>query len=193
MKQIFITALAAMAILTSCNQANVTSSQSSTTAELADSCAKQTSDMAYINVDLVLSQSELYVKEGTALQAKSQKAQESWARREKSFQSEASKLQEKYQKGLITTANAQKEQESIETRIKNYQSSAQKEAQQLEEENMVFTNRAQDLIVRAVKSINATGNYKMIVNASAVIDADSTLDISVQVLDEMNKIYASEL
>lgn len=60
----------------------------------------------------------------------------------------------------------------------SYQSNAQKEAQTLDEENYVFTNRAQDLLHRAVQEINSGKKYKLILNASALIDADTTLNIT---------------
>ena len=105
---------------------------------------------------------------------------------------EAAKLQEKYQKGLITTNDAQAQQESIQKRVAAYQNSAQKEAQTLDEENFVFTNRAQDLLQRAVEEINADGKYKLIINASALIDADTTLNITPAVLAKVNELYAAD-
>ena len=101
-------------------------------------------------------------------------------------------MQEKYQKGLITTADAQKQQESIEKKISNYQTSAQKEAETLDEENYVFSNRTQDLILRAIQSINADKKYKMVVNSTALLDADPSLDISDAVLAKVNELYAAE-
>ena len=73
-----------------------------------------------------------------------------------------------------------------------YQSSAQKEAQALDEENFVFTNRAQDLLHRAVQDINADKKYKMIVNSTALIDADTTLNITPAVLAKVNELYAAD-
>ncbi|MDE6069629.1 MAG: OmpH family outer membrane protein [Alistipes sp.] len=150
------------------------------------------SDIAYVQVEAVLAESDLYKSEGVALQEKTQKAQNSWAQREKNLQAEAAKLQEKYQKGLITTSDAQAQQESIQKRVAAYQNSAQKEAQALEEENFVFSNRAQDLLQRAVDEINADGKYKLIINASALIDADTTLNITPAVLAKVNELYAAD-
>lgn len=147
-------------------------------------------DIAYVQVDAVLAQCDLYKNEGTALQAKTEKAQKGWAQREQSLQAEAAQLQEKYEKGLITTRDAQAQQESIQKKIASYQANAQKEAQSLDEENYVFTNRAQDLLQRAVQEINADKKYKMIVNASALIDADTTLNITAIVLAKVNELYA---
>ena len=107
-------------------------------------------------------------------------------------QVEAAQLQEKYQKGLITTNDAQAQQQSIEKRVASYQSSAQKEAQALDEENYVFTNRAQDLLHRAVQEINGDKKYKLIINATALIDADSTLNITPAVLAKVNELYAAD-
>lgn len=56
----------------------------------------------------------------------------------------------------------------------------------------MFTNRAQDLLHRAVQEINADKRYKLIVNASALIDADTTLDITAAVLAKVNELYAAD-
>ena len=101
-------------------------------------------------------------------------------------------MQEKYQKGLITSRDAQSQQESIQKRAESYQANAQKEAQTLDEENYVFTNRAQDLLQRAVQEINAGKKYKLIINATALIDADTTLNITPAVLAKVNELYAAD-
>ncbi|WP_300749429.1 OmpH family outer membrane protein [uncultured Alistipes sp.] len=149
-------------------------------------------DIVYVQVEAVLAQSDLFKTEGATLQEKTKKAQESWAKKEQNLQAKAAQLQEKYQKGLITTANAQAEQEKIQQQIANYQSAAQKEAQTLDEENFVFTNRAQDLIHRAVQEINADKKYKFILNATALVDADTLLDITPAVLAKVNELYAAD-
>jgi outer membrane protein len=148
--------------------------------------------LAYVRVEYVLAESEIYKTEGVALQEKTQKAQNSWAQKEKNLQNEAAQLQEKYQKGLITTADAQKQSQSIEQRVANYQNNTQKEAQKLDEENFVLSNRTQDLLMRAIKEVNADKKYKMVFNASALVDAVDALDISEAVLAKINELYAAE-
>ena len=187
MKKMLFTGLAAVLAMTACG----TRSTEPATEE-AVSREVGASDIAYVQVEAVLAQCDLYQNEGVALQEKTQKAQKSWAQREKNPQAEAAQLQEKYQKGLITTADAQAQQQNIEKRAAALQSSAQKEAQTLDEENYVFTNRAQDLLQRAVQEINADKRYKLIVNASALIDADSTLNITPAVLAKVNELYAAD-
>lgn len=190
MKKILFTALVATLTLAGCADRQAASAP--VESETPEAYPAGSGEIAYVQVEAVLAQSDLYLNEGTALQQKTEKAQKSWAQKEKNLQYEAAQLQEKYQKGLITTADAQATQKSIEQRVAAYQNSAQKEAQTLEEENYVFTNRAQDLLQRAVKAINGDKRYKLIINASALIDADTTLNITPAVLAEVNRLYAED-
>ena len=190
MKKMLLPALTAALVLTACGTKSA--DQAENTAETAETRQVMPSDIAYVQVEAVLAQCDLYQTEGVALQEKTQKAQKSWAQREKSLQAEAAQLQEKYEKGLITSRDAQAQQESIQKRVASYQANAQKEAQTLDEENFVFSNRAQDLLQRAVKEINADGKYKLIINASALIDADTTLNITPAVLAKVNELYAAD-
>ncbi len=192
MKKFFFPVLAAALVLTACGTKTTETSAEAAATETATAQQVGTGDIAYVQVEAVLAQCDLFLTEGKALQEKTEKAQKSWAQREQNLQAEAAQLQEKYQKGLITTRDAQATQESIQKRVASYQANAQKEAQSLDEENYVFTNRAQDLRHRAVQEINADKRYKLIVNASALIDADTTLDITAAVLAKVNELYAAD-
>ena len=189
MKKTLFPALAAALVLAACG--TKTAEQ---TGDAAEAVAQQviSSDIAYVQVEAVLAQCDLYKTEGVALQEKTEKAQKSWAQREKGLQAEAAQLQEKYQKGLITSRDAQTQQENIQKKAESYRANAQKEAQTLDEENYVFTNRAQDLLQRAVQEINADKKYKLIINATALIDADTTLNITPTVLAKVNELYAAD-
>ena len=192
MKKFFFPVLAAALVLTACGTKTTETSAEAAATETATAQQVGTGDIAYVQVEAVLAQCDLFLTEGKALQEKTEKAQKSWAQREQNLQAEAAQLQEKYQKGLITTRDAQATQESIQKRVASYQANAQKEAQSLDEENYVFTNRAQDLLHRALQDITADKRYKLIVNASALIDADTTLDITAAVLAKVNELYAAD-
>lgn len=188
MKKVILSAMVAALGFASCADKGTTE-----TAEVAQEVqAVVSGDIAYVQVDAVLAQCDLFLNEGAALKEKTEKAQKSWAQKEQGLQYEAAQLQEKYQKGLITTNDAQAQQASIEKRAAAYQNSAQKEAQTLDEENYVFTNRAQDLLQRAVTAINSEKKYKLIVNATALLDADTTLNITPAVLAKVNEFYAAD-
>ena len=188
MKKMLFTALVAACAMTACG------TKTTETAAAAEEATREigSSDIAYVQVEAVLAQCDLFLNEGKALQEKTQKAQKSWAQREQNLQAEVAQLQEKFQKGLITSRDAQAQQESIQKKVASYQSNAQKEAQTLDEENYVFTNRAQDLIHRAVQELNADKKYKLILNATSLVDADSLLDITPLVLAKVNELYAAD-
>ena len=101
-------------------------------------------------------------------------------------------LAEKYQKGLITTRNAQEQEQKLQERAVSMQTAAQKEGKELEEENIVFQNRVNDLLMRAIQEINADKKYKMIVAATALLDADESLNLTEKVLAKVNELYQAE-
>ena len=187
MKKIFIAALAVLAVA-SCTE-------NKKNAEVVEQTATEvvaSGDLAFVNVDYVFAESDIFKSEGIALRDKTEKAQKSWAQKEQRLQNEIVQLQEKYQKGLITTRDAQEKEQELQRRAANYQTSAQSEAKNLEEENIVFQNRMNDLLGRAIQEINADGAYKMIVNASALLDADQSLDITQTVLAKVNELYKAD-
>ena len=187
MKKLLFAALALIA-LAGCKEAK----KSAETAADEQKTEVTASDVAYVSVEAVLSKSDIYQSEGVALRDKTEKTQNSWAQKEKNIQSEITALQEKYQKGLITTRDAEQKQNELQKRVANYQTAAQNEAKNLEEENVVFQNRMNDLLARAIEEINADKRYKMIINASALLDADDSLDITDTVLAKVNELYKAD-
>ena len=187
MKRIFIAALAFLAIV-GCkeNKQNAETTEQTATEVVAEG------DLAFVNVDYVLAESDIFKTEGIALRDKTEKTQQKWAKKEQNLQNEINQLAEKYQKGLITTRNAQEKEQELQKRAASMQSAAQKEGKELEEESIVFQNRMNDLMMRAIQEINADKKYKMIVAATALLDADESLNLTEQVLAKVNELYKAE-
>ena len=189
MKKVFIATLAVLA-LASCNKEAKEKSAEST--EVATE-AVAASDVAYVDVDQVVADSEIFKTEGKALQEKTEKTQQKLATRERNLNNEMQQLNEKYQKGLITTRDAEEKMQELQKRGTSLQSSAQKSMKELEEENFVFQNRIKDLISRSLKSINEERKFKMIFNKNmALLEADKSLDITNEVLAKVNELYKEE-
>ena len=187
MKRFFIVALAFLAFV-GCKE----NKQSAETTEQTATEVVAGGDLAFVNVDYVLAESEIFKTEGIALRDKTEKAQQKWAKKEQNLQNEINQLAEKYQKGLITTRNAQEKEQELQKQAASMQSAAQKEGKELEEESIVFQNRMNDLLMRAVQEINAGKKYKMIVAATALLDADESLNLTEQVLAKVNELYKAE-
>ena len=187
MKKVLFAALA-LVFAASCNNAPKT-----TATDAAEAKTEVTSaDIVFVRPEAVFAESEIFKTEGVALQAKNEKTQKALAEKEQKLQNEMVQLQEKYQKGLITTIEAQRKEQDLQKRAAEYQESAQKQLRALEEENIVFQNRMADLMQRAIREINAEGAYKMIVNATALLDASEQLDITSIVLTKVDEIYAAD-
>lgn len=193
MKKVLV-AVAALAVLAGCKNGQTANANDAGAAVEGQETAVETvvGDIVFVQLETVLTECELYKTEGVALRDKTEKAQNSWAQKERNLQNEMAQLQEKYQKGLITTRDAQQKEQELQKRAENYQTSVQNEAKNLEEENIVFNNRLNDLIQRAVADINSARTYKMIVNGSALLDADPALDITQTVLAKVNELYAAD-
>lgn len=186
MKRIFIVALAVLAFA-GCKENKKGAEVEQTATEVVAQ-----GDLAFVNVDYVLAESNIFKSEGIALRDKTEKAQQKWMKKEQNLQNEMQQLAEKYQKGLITTRSAQEKEQELQKRAASLQSAAQKEGKELEEENIVFQNRLNDLIMRAIQDINADKKYKMILQATSLLDADESLNISEAVLAKVNELYAAE-
>ena len=52
--------------------------------------------------------------------------------------------------------------------------------------------RFEGVIHRAVQELNADKKYKLILNATSLVDADSLLDITPLVLAKVNELYAAD-
>lgn len=187
MKKIFIAALAFLAFAGCKEEKKSAEVVEQTVTEVATA-----SDLAYVNVDYVLAESDIFKSEGIALRDKTEKTQQKWAKKEQDLQNEINQLAEKYQKGLITTRNAQEKEQELQKRAASMQTAAQKEGKELEEESIVFQNRMNDLLMRAIQQLNADKKYKMIVQASALLDASESLDITSLVLNKVNELYKNE-
>lgn len=188
MKKTLLVALMAVALVACKNEEK----KAENTAEQNAVESVASGDIAYVNVEMVLAESDIFKIEGVALRTKTEKTSEKWAKKEQNLQNEINQLAEKYQKGLITTRDAQAKEQELQKRAQQFQTAAQKEGKELEEENIVFQNRMNDLIMRAVAEVNKDKRFKMIVQATALLDADESLDLSNEVLAKVNELYKSE-
>ena len=222
MKKSLLSILAMSLMMVSCgetksqNTAEANASETEVTEVNGVECVAS-GDVVFVDLDYIMASSKFNATEGVALETKMQefqqksiKAQEGWKKKEQNLsyeynklQSDASKLEQEYAKGLITTLNAQKKQEemqtkatSIQNRMNNLQSTVQKETaelakeeQNLNEEYMVLMNRFRDLVKKAIDEINADRRYKMIINAVSVVDANPELNISDLVLERVDALY----
>ena len=214
MKKTFIAALAFLALARCANKnekgeatENIANEPTTEVAEVkSENLVAPKGDYVFVDVAYAISNSEIVKTEGAALEEKGKKLEEKgrkleekFAKQEQGLQYASQQLNEKYQKGLITTRDAQAEQEKLQNGMVSLQASFKKEGEafqkemgEFQEEMVVFNNRVNDLIMRAVQEINADKKYKMVVNSTAVLDFDKNLDITSLVLSKVNELYKAD-
>jgi outer membrane protein len=199
MKRTFIAALAFLA-LASCGEKKTAENTTENEVAIENPVEETTKenvtpegDYVFVDVAYVISESDIVKNEGKALEEKGKKLEDKFAKNEQSLQYQMKQLNEKAQKGLITSRDYNAEGEKLQKNMAYLQQQAQKEGAEFQEEMMVFNNRVQDIIRRAVQQINADKKYKMVINLNnALIDFDSSLDITSAVLAKVNELYKSE-
>ena len=151
--------------------------------------------IVYIDLDRILMDYDMANDLRSVVETKAQNIQAEVNR----VQGEAAKLQEKYQKGLITTADFQQQGQALETRMQkaqtnyeNLQANYQKDAAAMQEELNVLNHRIANYISQAVEELNADGRYKMIIDATMLVHASPELDMTPAVLAKVNELYAAE-
>ncbi|MFI3318205.1 MAG: OmpH family outer membrane protein [Rikenellaceae bacterium] len=149
-------------------------------------------DVVYVNVDEVLASSDIFLKEGIALQQRLEGKQAEWQRRQNELQAEAISLQDRYQRGLLSSSAAQSEQQKLESRVVDYQHNYEQESRIMDQQSVELTQRMQQMLQSATREVNSDGRYRLILDSSVLLDADTTLNISGAVLSRLNAIYAKE-
>ena len=132
-------------------------------AENAPAQAVGSSDIAFVQVEAVLAQSDLFQSEGAALQEKTKKAQEGWAKKGArsaiegcTVAGEVSERIDYYGQRAIRTGEDPAADRQLSVRC------PEGRRRRSTRRTYVFTNRAQDLIHRAVQELNADKKYKLI-------------------------------
>lgn len=187
--------LVSLAFAASCGTGNAPQ-QTTVDSSAVSTVSASNGKIAYVRMDSLMSGYGLYIDLGGDFAKKQQKAQKELESKARALENEARDFSEKAQKGLITSYQAQKKQEELakkEQQIRVYQESKLRE---LSEEEAVLTGKIAESIMDYLKEYNEEKKYSMILQSMAgnpVILADPALDITAEVLAELNKRYEATL
>ena len=153
------------------------------------------SQIAYINLDSLTSKYDMYHDLRSEYETKVNKAQSDVNSRGRRLEKDVADFQEKIQKGLVTRAQAAQMEEDLGRRQQSFLAAREKSMQDLAEEEQVLLNRIHYSIVDFLAEFNHDHRYAMILSTTAggpILNANPALDITSQVVAELNKKYASE-
>lgn len=153
------------------------------------------SGIAYVNVDTLIFNFDMFFDRRNELMDKQQKAENELNTKARQYETKARDYQEKVSKGLVTRATAaemeqsllQQQQELVDLRD-NLQAT-------LMEEEQVMNRQILEYITSFLENHKSDYNYQYILGKSfggQVLYGDTSLDITAQVLDAINKQYQAE-
>ena len=146
--------------------------------------------IAFFDLEAVLAGSDYANELRSAVEAEGEKVQKELQRRQQKLETRSRDLQERYNKGLLTTVSAQAEQKKLENSAAEFQKWAQeKEAAMMEEQQKMMAELA-DMIKTYVAKYNETKGYTMILSNSAgmpVVIAEASMDITEDNITGLNE------
>lgn len=182
--------VASVALFLSCN------TDTKGTEATADSTTEATIDysgkIAYLRMDSLMRGYGMYIDLSDEFTKKGQQVEAELTQKGRALEREAASYQEKAQKGLITRFEGQTIEADLQKKnqaVMQYRDEMMREMQQQE---AVITAQISDEIMTYLKEYNQDKKFSLILQTTAgnpVILADPALDITGDVLAELNKRY----
>lgn len=152
--------------------------------------------IVYIQIDSLLNDFNFCQELQADFEEKAKIVSDDLQKKGRQFDKDVSDFQNKVQKGLITRTQAEKQQAQLAKRQQELEQYGQQKQMELQEENQVMLNRVIDAIKTFLITYNQAHEYAMIITTDSrtntIIEADSSLDITKDVVEGLNLEYASK-
>lgn len=164
----------------------------------ADSLANFTSQLqyngaiAFIRMDTLMTSYGMYIDMSDEFGTKQKKAEADLNGRGRALEREAAEFQEKVQKGLLTRFQATSMEENLQKKQQGIMAYHDRVMGELAQQEQEMTSKISASILEYVKEYNVDKKYSMILTTnggSPVLVADPNLDITSEILTELNKRY----
>ncbi len=185
---ILVAAATGIILLTS-DKDSATASTSESTSETA---AAAKGDIVYIQLDRILQEYDMANDLRSVVETKVQNIQAEVDRRGKKLETDVNDFQEKLNKGLMTRSVAEVQSEKLRQQEADFNNYANQKQNEIMEEQTVMMNQLADAIKTFLDKYNEDKKYAMILTnqgGAPVITADTTLDITDDVLMKLNEEY----
>jgi len=151
--------------------------------------------IAYINIDTMLVQMEMYKDLQTVLVKKQKELEGTFGAKYKSFEKNVTDLQAKVNKGLLTRAEAEQQNQQLANDQMQLENLNTTYTQQLQEEGIVSNRKVIDYIMEYLKEYTAGKNIKFVFSyafGGNLIYMDRSFDITNDILTGINQKYLAE-
>ncbi len=177
-----IAAAATIIFSSACNKGTTTPTQNS-----AQPAAL--SEIAYVNIDSLLDQYDMYNDLRTQLMAKQQKMEQELQTKGKSLERKALELQQNYEKRLVTPTRAQEIQQNLAAEQQRLLQQRDQGAMELADDERRIMSMVSDSVQNYIKEYNADNRFKLIINKAGLLYGDKSLDITEPIIKALNDRY----
>ncbi len=152
--------------------------------------------IVFIQMDSIQVKYGKFIDLNADFQKKQTQAQSELQSRAKKLQSEVTDFQQKVQSGQMTEYQARIRQEELQKKNAEFENYSNKIANDLAQEQMVISNQLSQELEDFLVEFNSERHYSMILQSTGrmpVALADPSLDITNDIIAELNKRYEAEL
>lgn len=152
--------------------------------------------IAFVRMDSLMRGYGMYIDMSDAFGKKQQKIQNELTNKGRGLERDAMEYQEKAQKGLITPYQAKTTEEGLQKKQQEIVAYRDRVLGELSEEEGVMSAEIYQTVMEYLTEYNADKGYSMILQTSGgnpVLIGDPKLDITNEVLSELNKRYEVKL
>lgn len=192
MKKLILVASAVALFATACQQ--TPSEASAPAASSASVAAIASGEIAYFNIDSLVSGYNMYTELRSEFEAKAQKADSEVTTKARALETQIASYQEKVQKGLVTRAQAAELEQSLGTQQQEFVQYRDQLVSELAEQEQVMLNNIQHSIMEYISEFNSDYRYGMIIstsNSGPVYSANPSLNITADILSGLNAKYSA--
>ena len=166
-----------------------------TTEEQSEKPVSTASGIAFVEIDSIIFNFEMYYDKRDELMDKQQKAETELNSKASQYERNARDFQEKVNKGLVTRATAAEMEQDLLQQQQDLMNLRDNLQTDLIEEEQVMNSQIIEYITSFLEENKSEYNYQYILGKSfrgQVLYGDSALDITQEVLDALNKKYREE-
>ncbi len=192
MKKRFITVSKALACASIMAVAMSSCGGKQTSAPISSSNGNACDGIAYVYVDSLLSDYDLYNDEMNKFYAKQRQYDQDLQSKMSSLQRRATELQQNLEKRLITPTSYQEKGQQLAMEEQRLQQTYQQQAMELQDDQAQILGRVGDSVRNYINEYNAAKGYKMIISttgSSTILYGDPSLNITSELLKGLNDRY----
>jgi outer membrane protein len=163
--------------------------------EMTNASDSSARSIVYVNIDTIIYNFDMFADRRSDLMAKQKNAEAELNSKGSQYEKGVKDYQDKVNKGLVTRATAADMEQALLQQQQDLVNLRDKLQTDLMEEEQVMNRQIIDYITRFLEDHKDEYNYQFILGksfGSVVLYSDSSLDITSQVLSELNKKYQSE-